>query len=486
MQQLMLLTEIAKQPLLQVTKYYKMSGARIIRLSAPSSMPQAVSFEEAFGEFSNAQGRGRERRKNRRLDRIENRTEVRSERQQGRGERKLSRQEKVASRNLLRGERTAGREELQMARKGKRLSKRETGLESRLARREGRTASRVGRRDLRNPQAVPSTESAGYVPGVGSLTPGDAGSQVPASTASAGYAPSGAPGTQSGGYAPGTQSGGYTPGTQSGYYEDEETPTGTASGYYSENEDVYDQGLVDETAQNAYDMGYQDAQEDAGLDVEITGDEDYGDFDGVMGAEDRYNELQDKNDMPVNPQIQSIADKCVWNEMLIAKLKNDRKNAPSNPQAISKTILERAKRMKDLKSELENYANYCGAYSSAEGTNEMIAQRKRIVQVAMNKARRKSSGQPPINLTSVPRNLKPQVSANRIVVPSSEMMSSATGTGIDALDDINDYDAPATREFFIPADGGFAKGIDLGSIALGALITVGFIYFNNKYKWIKK
>jgi hypothetical protein len=81
--------------------------------------------------------------------------------------------------------------------------------------------------------------------------------------------------------------------------------------------------------------------------------------------------------------------------------------------------------------------------------------------------------------------LKPQVSANRIVVPSSETMANATGTGIRALDDINDYDAPATRELFIPADGGFAKGIDLGSIALGALITVGFIYLNKQYKWIK-
>jgi hypothetical protein len=460
-----------------------MSGARIIRLSAPSAMPQAVSFEEAFGEFSNAQGRGRERRKTRRLDRIENRTEVRSARQLGRGERKLARQEKVASRNLLRGERTAGREELQMARKGKRLAKRETGLESRLARREARTASRVGRRDLRNPQAVPSTESAGYAPGVGSQTPGDAGSQFPQSTASAGYAPTGAPGTQSGGYAPGTQSGGSAPSTQSGYYEDEETPTGTASGYYSENEDVYDQGLVDETAQSAYDMGYQDAQEDAGLDVEITGDEDYGDFDGVMGAEDRYNELQDKNDMPVNPQVQNLADKCVWNQMLITKLKNDRKNAQGNPQEMSKAILQRAKRLKDLQDELEAYANNLGAYSSLDNSPELLVNRKRAVQMAMNKARRKAAGQSPVSLTAVNRTLKPQISRERIVVPSSESMSSATG--ITGLDNAGDYDAPDTREFFIPADGGFAKGIDLGSIALGALITVSFIYLNKKYKWIK-
>lgn len=455
-----------------------MSGARIIRLSAPSAMPQAVSFEEAFGEFSNAQGRGRERRKTRRLDRIENRTEVRSARQLGRGERKLARQEKVASRNLLRGERTAGREELQMARKGKRLAKRETGLESRLARREARTASRVGRRDLRNPQAVPSTESAGYQ--------GD-GLGVATTTGGTGVAPGTesnyAPGTQSGGYAPGTQSGGYAPSTQSGYYEDEETPTGTASGYYSENEDVYDQGLVDETAQSAYDMGYQDAQEDAGLDVEITGDEDYGDFDGVMGAEDRYNELQDKNDMPVNPQVQNLADKCVWNQMLITKLKNDRKNAQGNPQEMSKAILQRAKRLKDLQDELEAYANNLGAYSSLDNSPELLVNRKRAVQMAMNKARRKAAGQSPVSLTAVNRTLKPQISRERIVVPSSESMSSATG--ITGLDNAGDYDAPDTREFFIPADGGFAKGIDLGSIALGALITVSFIYLNKKYKWIK-
>ena len=447
-----------------------MSGARIIRLSAPSSMPQAVSFEEAFGEFSNAQGRGRERRKNRRLDRIENRTEVRSARQLGRGERKLARQEKVASRNLLRGERTAGREELQMARKGKRLAKRETGLESRLARKQARTEGRIGRRDLRNPQQVPSTESAGYQ--------GD-GLGVATTTASAGYAPS----TQSGGYAPGTESGGYAPSTQSGYYEDEETPTGTESGYYSENEDVYDQGLIDETAQGAYDLGYQDAQEAAGLDVEITGDEDYGDFDGVMGAEDRYNELQDKNDMPVNPQVQNLADKCVWNQMLITKLKNDRKNAQGNPQEMSKAILQRAKRLKDLQDELEAYANNLGAYSSLDNSPELLVNRKRAVQMAMNKARRKAAGQSPVSLTAVNRTLKPQISRERIVVPSSESMSSATG--ITGLDNAGDYDAPDTREFFIPADGGFAKGIDLSSIALGALITVSFIYLNKKYKWIK-
>lgn len=460
-----------------------MSGARIIQLGQPSAMQQAVSFEDAFGEFSNAQGRGREKRKTRRLDRIENRTEVRTARQEGRGERKLSRQEKVASRNQLRGERTAGREELQLARKGKRLTKRETGLGSRLARRDARTASRVGRKDLRNPQDVvdETTTTGGDMsiqPGLPqeTLQPGNSEYNAPGSS------PQGQGGSSPQGQGYGDTQGGYDEEAgyddeQGGYYDDEQ------GDYGDESEDVYDQGLIDETAQSAYDMGYQDAQEDAGLDVEITGDEDYGDFDGVMGAEDRFNELQDKNDMPVNPQIQNLADKCVWNKMLINKLKNDRKNAQSNPQEVSKAILQRAKRLKDLQDELEAYANNLGAYSSLDNSPELLVNRKRAVQAAMNKARRKATGQTPVSLTAVNRTLKPQISRERIVVPSSESMSSATG--ITALDNSADYDAPDTREFYVGADGSFAKGIDLGSIALGALITVTFIYLNKKYKWIK-
>ena len=453
-----------------------MSGARIITLGAPSSMPIAASFEEAFGEFSNASGKGRERRKARKLDRIENRSEVKSARREARAQR-------VGERQALQGQRIAGRTELQQGRKAKRLSKREMGTESRLARKTARADVRAYKRNLRNPQNVPSTESAGYATENGAISEATE-SQFPQTTQSGGYAST----TQSGGYTQGTESATYAPSTQSGYYD--ETPS-TQSGYYDESGveetgDIYDQQLVDETAQNAYDMGYQDAQEEGGLDVEITGEEDYGDFDGVMGAEDRYNELQDKNDMPVHPQVQNIADKCIWNEMLITKLKNDRKNANGNPQAISKTILERAKRMKDLKNELEDYANCCGNYSNADGSPEMVAQRKRVVQMALNKARKKASAAPaPVSVTGVSRGLNPKMSNERIVVPSSETMSNATGTGIDALDDINDFDAPDTREFFIPADGGFTKGIDLGSIAVGVLLTIGFISLNKKYKWIK-
>lgn len=434
-----------------------MANARIIQL-APTSKISAVSFEDAFGDYSNAQGKGRERRKKRKLERIENRAEVKASRQG-------ARQEKIAGRQAVRGQRVAGREELQLARKGKRLSKREMGLESRLARRDARTSSRVGRRDLRNPQEEIEQTS---VTTSETLQPGDAGSMGYAPQDQGVYAPQ-----DQGGYAPQDQ--GY--GNEYAYQGEDLPPYASEDAYGEEGDSVYDQSLIDETAENAYDLGYQDALDESGLDVEITGNEDYGDFDGIMGAEDRYNELQDKNDMPVTPQVQTIADKCIWNEMLIKKLKNDRRNANANPQEISKAINTRIKRLKDLQNELEFYSN-------VDGDPEVNVTRKRMVQSALNRARRKAAGQAPITVTPVQRNLKAKFSNERIVVPSSETMSSFDETGITAIDDIADYDAPDTREFYINASG-FTQGIDLGSIAVGVLVTIGFIALNKKYKWVK-
>ena len=60
-----------------------MSGATIITLgpSNGSSMQPttrvAATFEEAFGEFSEARGKGRAKRKKRKLERVENRKQVR-------------------------------------------------------------------------------------------------------------------------------------------------------------------------------------------------------------------------------------------------------------------------------------------------------------------------------------------------------------------------------------------------------------------------
>jgi hypothetical protein len=71
------------------------------------------------------------------------------------------------------------------------------------------------------------------------------------------------------------------------------------------------------------------------------------------------------------------------------------------------------------------------------------------------------------------------------MIQSKEQMSNATGTGLNGLDMAADYDAPNEREFYLGADGSFTRGIDLGSIAIGVLLTIGFVYLNKQYKWIK-
>lgn len=65
----------------------------------------AVSFEEAFGEFSEARGRGRARRKKRRLERVKSRAEVRAERRKARKEAMADRLEKRKVRKTARVER---------------------------------------------------------------------------------------------------------------------------------------------------------------------------------------------------------------------------------------------------------------------------------------------------------------------------------------------------------------------------------------------
>jgi hypothetical protein len=434
-----------------------MSEVRIVKLGPVSDGMESVSFEDAFGEFSYAGGR--ERRKKRKLERISNRKEVRTARQEARGDVQQARVERKATKKATR--------------QGSRLARREEGTASRLARRTGRADLRDYRRDLRNPQEQ----------GVDQDIPQEMGQPMydaPIQEQSYAPEPSSAPETYNdGGLSPQQGQGSYygdetqSEGPDYGYepeygYEDETSEEGDYQGY---DEGADDMEFSNE-AESAYEQGYQDAiynQEEGAMP-----------FDGVMGAEDRYNELQDKNEFPVNPGVQELADKCIWNEKLIEALKVKRKNADGNPQELSKTILTRTQRLKDLNNELLDYSNLCGNYSNADGGEDLMITRKKEVAIARRKAKAKAMGK----LTKVDASLNPNIQKNRIVIPS-EQNSNATGTGINGLDMIDDYDAPAIREVFLGADGSKSGSINLGSVALGVLLAVGFIYVNKKYKLVK-
>jgi len=110
-----------------------MSGATIIRLEPSQSAPmqitrvQGATFEEAFGDFSEARGK----RKKRKLERIQGRREVRTERRKLKGDRQEERIER-------RRKRKSGRQQI-----------RGEQMESRLGRRQRRPEARNKRRMTR-------------------------------------------------------------------------------------------------------------------------------------------------------------------------------------------------------------------------------------------------------------------------------------------------------------------------------------------------
>ena len=137
---------------------------------------QSASFEEAFGEYSNAKGRGRARKKNRKLERITNRQEVKQARKGGRQEARIGR----------RTTRKSLRQENRDAQQASRIGRRQTRVDARGERQMGReTASQERQnyaqeqeayRDSLMPQEVENTND-----GQGSNVPMDdsQGSNVP-------------------------------------------------------------------------------------------------------------------------------------------------------------------------------------------------------------------------------------------------------------------------------------------------------------------
>ena len=448
--------------------------ARIIKLSPESNISRVATFEEAFGEFSEARGRGRARRQRRRMERIENRAERRSAKRQ-------SRAQAQAERQAIRSERQAGRQANRMQRKSSRLERRMMGAEA-----------RAERKKLRNPEEELTDEN--NLPPVGNEQAppednGQGGNALPPSETQGGYSDGGQGGSS---YGDESQGGGYADEEGDGNYQSE-------------------------------DGGYEGDSEDAGEETDEQGSDsenesDYG-FDGIISAEDRFGDVAGDDNIQrvvVNPTIQDMANKYEWNKELACRLimkRNDANNSGMATSGLTDQIEERKNRMAEIKANFDNYLNFdadfseCCGYSSADGMRSFKRanpkmKRKRSMEVkkaletsrnnrmsvkggsAMDKLRkadkiRHYGG----DVVPVEEGLNPEFSQNQIVVPS-EVKSNYTG--LNGIDNANDYDAPPTREFFLNADGeGQGAFIGVGSLLLGVGITIGILYLVDKYKVIK-
>lgn len=215
-------------------------------------------------------------------------------------------------------------------------------------------------------------------------------------------------------------------------------------------------------------------------------EEDSDSFDGVMGAEDRFNELTDGK-VKISPIVADLTKKVEWNKELISKLniqKAGLQGRNTDSSDVSKQIAERKARIGELEAKLSEYSNCQGEYSMASGKPPMALLKRRQEEVlrGRNFARRYRKGH---HNTPVSKGLHPQFGSNRIVVPA-QMKSNATG--LNGLDLVDDFDAPDARfiELQSNAAGEDKKKINWTGIVIGGVVAVGVIWAIKKYKVLGK
>jgi hypothetical protein len=419
-----------------------------------------TTFEEAFGEYSELRGRGRARRAKRKADRQAKRQQKRMTRITNRGIRKSARQDIRAQ-----------QQEARQVRK-----------DTRKSRRVNRKAMGDTEEEMDNQTATETGQDQGQGGGGGSQDQGGGG------------------GFQDQGGGGGFQ--------DQGNGEGESQTTEDSNVQYAEQE--ADQGSYEEPEQG-----------------EAEGD---GEADGVM-AEDESGFGGELNPgKAVHPKVRECAKKIEWNKELIARLELRKKRLKlllqneTSVDKISKINIEigtidvqmasRAKRIADLENMLSEYSSASGRRNAPRRNAEVrqakkvarqerakvsiqkVAQRTPVGRIA-SKVQARKMARHGGSETPVESDLNPEIEENRIEVPAQgtgnadennfDGIGTATGRGLIAMDEANDYDTPETRiiELKSNASGSTTdkskrnKQILIG-VGLGVLVIAGLYYANKK------
>lgn len=413
-----------------------MEDARIYQVGNVSSV---TTFDDAFGDYSNAGGR--ERRKKRKLERIEARKEVRAARIGARSETKAARQEARQGRKLARKQRRT-------TIAGERLAKRQQRVSARAQRRGTKVGARLERRGLRTTLRGRRRAMRQDEPEV----------EMDDQTA-----------TENGVAEP--QDSYQEPQQQ---YQEDDSQDGYVGGY---TEEPTDEGYEEE--EGGYEeQDYEDEGVAEGTDADLEGGDETG-FDGTGSGSN------------LNPALLSIANKIEWNDELIDRLwdkVDEHYRLGRDVSNIEKVIDAREERISQLEGELDDWANADGIIPKDADLRKRqvvqaraIASRNRINATRPKQSRRSYGG----SETPVESELNPEFGRNRIVVPAEEMGSA---TGLNGLDLIDDYDAPDTRTFELKsnASGITKKPINWGNVMFGIVLGGVVIYALKKYKVLDK
>lgn len=515
-----------------------------VERSAVSSV-RSATFEEAFGEYSELRGKRRKKRQDRKMDRIEARKERKTGRIEGRKAKRLARVEakdevrsarqdrRIARKSDKRLGRQQRRTDVMEARQGRRTGRMEL-IQDRKTARKGKRLDRraLGKDEELEPEdGVETTTTTNTLPAPidrPTPAPSPAPSPAPAPVGNGGGSTSeeGSADEQGGGYA--DEQGGDYGDEQGGNYGDEQ------GGGYSE-EGYGDEGYAEEGSENSgsYEEGedsgdYSDETEMGDYDTQDEGYDYSEPFDGIP-LDASFSEMDDsgKSSQKINvsPNLQDLVNKIEWNKELVTRLEAKRAKGVQNPSEVSRAIVERRKRIKELEASLEMYLGFAGDYSGANGMSEKamkneVARRRMEVNHARKVAKAirngskdervmakmtqksisaKMKGSHGGDTTPVDIDLKPEFSNRRIVVPASEF----SGTGIIGLDDADAYDARELdiqmgadgelrqpygidKDFYYGVNGDTKRGINWTGVVLGIGAGALAIWAIKKYNLLKK
>jgi len=441
-----------------------MENVRIIKLNPNTYISNVITFDEAFDEYSDASGK--------RIRKRAEKQRAKAELQQAKGEKKVARVGKRTARKVAKSEGRDTTASMRQARRRQRIEEaqaRKTGrAEAIQSRRTGRKTSRLERRALGEelePEIDETTQN----------TEDNINDSVEETNDGR---------EQDNGR---EQDGG-------GEYAPESDELLTEPDYNEDDEEV-NESNDDEEYGKEYDS-YQNDEED------LTGSG----FDGSVKNDDEFSDLEQASQVINIPDaITVIADKIEWNKELYSRLDGKKKeiitnNASANIDMLDSQMKDRGNRIGDLEELLDGWAdckyNYDGNnqfeqfpdedidYSNADGKNKLaIKKRKRykVVSKARENAKKKRE-----KVTLVKTTLNPIFENGRIVVPSSSnFMGIPQGTGLNGLDNSNDYDAPPVVDIDLTSNADGTSKININGIILGVGIAIVGIWAIRKYKLIK-
>ena len=448
-----------------------MENIRVIKLNPNTYISNVSTFDEAFDEYSNASGK--------RIKKRAEKQRAKAELQQAKAEKKVARVGKRTARKVAKQE---GRDTTASMRQARRRQRIEEAQDRRTGRAEAVQSRRTGRKTARLERRALGEE---LEPEIDETTQGTEDDtiidDVNETNGESGMNPDGyerEEDTYQGGYAPEEGEWGEEP----DYNEEGDVNTSNDEAEYGDEYDSYQTDEEDPTANG---------------------------FDGTISNDNEFFDLEQASQVINIPDaITIVADKIEWNKELYSRLDGKKKeiistNALANIDELDSQMRDRGNRIGDLEELLDGWAN-CKYnydannqfqefpltdidYSNADGKNKfakMKRSRYKVLSKAKENAKKKRE-----KVTLVKTTLNPIFENGRIVVPSANPSSGfegiPQGTGLNGLDNSNDYDAPPIVDIELTSNADGTSKMNINGILLGVGIAIVGIWAIRKYKLIK-